>query len=90
MIIDFSKFSTIKIGPKADIKVVDENNYNNEFLIGRCSNVLINDTSDVAILDDRYDFIYLKNGYLYVGAKNKNSKLFNFTKKHNIGGFEYL
>jgi len=32
MIVDFSKLSTIKIGSKIDVKIVDEDNYNNEII----------------------------------------------------------
>jgi len=40
-IIDFSKFSSIKIGPKIKVKIIDEYNYSGEFLIGRATNTLI-------------------------------------------------
>ena len=89
MIIDFSKFSTIKIGSKIDVKIVDEYNYNDELIIGRATNSLVC-SGDVAILSDKYDFIKIENGYLKVGAKTKNSKLYNFTRRHNITGFEFL
>jgi len=89
MIIDFSKFSTIKIGSKIDVKVIDESNYNKEIIIGRASNSLVCN-GNIGILDDRYDFIEVNNKKLIVGAKTKNSKLYNFTKKNNIGGFEFL
>jgi len=89
MILDFSKLSTIKIGSTLDVKIVDENNYNNEIIIGRATNSLVCG-GNIAILDDRYDFIKIEDGYLKVGAKTKNSKLYNFTRKHNISGFEFL
>jgi UDP-N-acetylmuramate dehydrogenase len=91
MIVDFSKFSFIKIGPKIDVKIINENNYKNEFLIGRATNTLISPfASNLAILDDRYKFIEIKNGYLKVGAKTKNQSLYHFCKRNNIGGFEFL
>jgi len=91
MKIDFSKYSSIKIGPVLDVKVVDETNYNNEILIGKATNTLISpNAKNLAILDKKYDYIFLKNGYLYVGAKTSNRKVYNFAKEHNIGGFEFL
>ena len=90
MIVDFSKLSTIKIGSKIDVKIVDETNYNDEILIGRATNSLVCSGNNIALLDDKYDFIKIENGYLKVGAKTKNSKLYNFTRKYNIGGFEFL
>ncbi len=91
MIIDFSKFSSIKIGPKIDVKVIDEFNYNNEFIIGRATNTLIsNNPKKLAILSKKYKFIEYKNGFLKVGGAVKNRVLYNFCKKNNIGGFEFL
>jgi UDP-N-acetylmuramate dehydrogenase len=89
MIIDFSKYSTILIGSKIDVKIVDENNYNNEIIIGRASNSLIC-SGNIGILDDKYNFIEIKNGILRVGAKTSNRALYNFAKKNNISGFEFL
>jgi UDP-N-acetylmuramate dehydrogenase len=90
-IIDFSKFSSIKIGPKIKVKIIDENNYNDEFLIGRATNTLISSNAkNLGILSDKYKFIEYKNGYLKVGAKVKNRVLYNFCKKNNLGGFEFL
>ncbi len=90
-IIDFSKFSSIKIGPKLSVKIIDEYNYDNEFLIGGATNTLISpNANNLGILSDRYKFIEYKNGYLRVGAKTKNRTLYNFCKKNNLGGFEFL
>jgi UDP-N-acetylmuramate dehydrogenase len=91
MIIDFSKFSSIKIGPKKKVKLITETNYNNEFLIGSATNTLISpDAKNLALLDDVYKYINIKNGYLKVGAKTKNRVLYSFCKKNDIGGFEFL
>jgi len=90
-LIDFSKFSSIKIGPKIEVKIVDEYNYNSEFLIGNATNTLISpNAKNLAILDDKYKFIKIEKGYLRVGAKVKNITLYNFCKKNNIKGFEFL
>jgi UDP-N-acetylmuramate dehydrogenase len=89
MIIDFSKFSTIKIGSKIDVKIVDENSYNGEIIIGRASNSLVCG-GNISILDDKYNFIEIKNGILKVGAKTSNRALYNFAKKNDISGFEFL
>jgi len=90
-IIDFSKFSSIKIGPKTKVKIIDEFNYTDEFLIGNATNTLISpNAKNLGILSDRYDFIEYKNGLLKVGGKTKNRKLYRFCKENNIGGFEFL
>ena len=89
MIIDFSKLSTIKIGSKIDVKIINEYNYNDEIIIGRATNSLVCG-GNIGVLDDKYDFIKIEDGYLKVGAKTKNSKLYNFTRQNNISGFEFL
>jgi UDP-N-acetylmuramate dehydrogenase len=90
-IIDFSKFSSIKIGPKIKVKIIDEENFDNEFLIGRATNTLISpNAKKLGVLSDKYKFIEYKNGFLKVGAKVKNRVLYNFCKKNNLGGFEFL
>ena len=89
MIVDFSKLSTIKIGVKLDVKIINENNYNNEILIGRASNSLVCG-GNIGVLSDKYDFIKIENNKLVVVAKTKNSKLYNFTRQNNIAGFEFL
>ncbi len=88
MIVDFSRFSSIQIGSKLDVKIVNEDNYNNETIIGKATNSLVC-AGNIAILDDKYDFIKIDK-YLKVGAKTSNRKLFNFAKKHNLSGFEFL
>ena len=89
--IDFSKFSSIKIGNKKRVKIIDEWNYENEFLIGNATNTLISPNAEnLGILDDRYDFIEYKNGFLKTGGKTKNRKVYRFCKDNNLGGFEFL
>ncbi|NPA55632.1 MAG: UDP-N-acetylmuramate dehydrogenase [Epsilonproteobacteria bacterium] len=89
MRVDFAKFSSIKIGSVLDVKIVDDGNYDNEIIIGRATNSLVC-SGNIGLLDDKYDFVTIKDGILRVGAKTKNAKLYNFAKAHNIGGFEFL
>jgi UDP-N-acetylmuramate dehydrogenase len=89
MIIDFAKLSSIKIGSKIGVKIVDEVNYNDEIIIGRATNSLVC-SGNIGVLNDKYDFIQIEKGILKVGAKTKNSKLYNFTRQNNIKGFEFL
>jgi UDP-N-acetylmuramate dehydrogenase len=91
MIIDFSKLSSIKIGPKTEVKLLNEDNYEGEFIIGRATNTLISPQAEnLAVLDGKYKFITIKNGYMYVGAKTNNRVFYTFCKKNNIKGFEFL
>jgi UDP-N-acetylmuramate dehydrogenase len=90
--IDFSKYSSIKIGPKAKVKVIYNIDKSNEAyqIIGKASNLLINDPSNLAILSDKFKYITIKDNFLYVGASTTARELFLYSKEHNISGFEFL
>jgi len=90
-IIDFSKYSSIKIGPETKVKLLNEDNFENETVIGRATNTLIApNAQNLAVLDEKYKYIKIKNGYLYVGAKTNNQIFYRFCKTHDISGFEFL
>jgi len=90
MIVDFSKLSYIKIGPKIEVKELFEDNFEGETVIGRATNTLVSPTPPrLAILSDKYKFINLKNT-LHVGAKTQNRVLYSFCKRNDIKGFEFL
>jgi len=90
MIVDFSKLSYIKIGPKLEVKELFIDNFEDEIVIGRATNTLISPTPPkLAILSDKYKFINLTST-LHVGAKTNNRALYSFCKKNNINGFEFL
>jgi UDP-N-acetylmuramate dehydrogenase len=90
MKIDFSKFSSIKMGRCVEVRVIDEDNFNGEFIIGRATNTLVVRGDNLGILDKRYNFIEVKKGYLRVGAKTQNRRLYSFCRRNNIKGFEFL
>jgi len=91
-IVDFSKFSSIKIGPIAEVEVINEKQpLNNHFLIGGANNLLIsNNPPPLAILGKEFNYIKIEDNQLKVGAATKSGRVFSFCKKHNIGGLEYL
>ncbi|MDR0468328.1 MAG: UDP-N-acetylmuramate dehydrogenase [Campylobacteraceae bacterium] len=93
MKINFSKYSSIKIGPTADVLVIDESVKidENVFIVGGANNLLIsNNPPPLAMLDKKYDFIYIENNSLHIGAATASGKILSFAKKHNINGFEIL
>lgn len=97
MIIDFSKFSSVKIGGKHKVFVIQniEQTLKDEFkdyvLIGGGNNILIsNNPPKIAILGKEFEYIKFNNNILEIGATTKNGKIYNFAKKHNLGGFEFL
>ena len=61
--IDFSKYSSIKIGPKTNILVINEiANYKNYQILGLANNVLIsNNPPSFCTLGSSFDYIIQKN-----------------------------
>jgi len=91
-IIDFKKYSSIHIGPKVKVKVINEiDNYPLYYIIGRANNLLVSSNPPkFAILGEEFDYILQKNGKLIVGAATSSGKLLTYCKKHNIANMEFL
>ncbi len=92
-VIDFRRCSSIRIGPKIEVEVIEriDPKYENRFLIGGANNVLLSPAPPpLAILGKTFDYIEVKEGELIIGAKTPTGKVVSFCKKHDIGGFEFL
>ncbi len=91
-IIDFKKYTSIHIGNKYEVKVINEiGNFPKYTILGRGNNVLLsNNPPPLAILGDEFDYIFQKENKLIVGASTSSGKLLTFCKKHNIANFELL
>lgn len=91
MKIDFSKFSSVKIGGVFDVELIDEIREFGGVMIGGANNILISpNPPKMGILSSKFDYIKFENRILKVGAKTSSAKLFKFAKDHNIGGFEFI
>ena len=90
--IDFKKYTSINIGGKHKVKVINEiNNFSKYTIIGRGNNLLIsNNPPPLAILGDEFDYIVKKGDKLIVGASTSSGKLLTYCKKNNIADFEFL
>ena len=89
--IDFSKYSSVKIGGVEKVEILDENSEFNGFVVGGANNLLISpNPPKLGILSDKFDFISLDGDILKIGAKTKSGKIYNFTKKENLANFEFL
>lgn len=91
--IDFSKFSSVRIGQIQDVAILTLENFE-DFdgeIIGRANNILLSpNPPKLGVLDKKYDFVEFKDGVLEVGALTKSAKIYNFAKKHNLANFEFL
>ena len=96
MIIDFKKYSSVKIGPQKEVKILDEKQDFEGFIIGGANNILISDNAkNLALLGKNFDYIKIveKNKefiILDIGCASKSSTIYKFAKENNIKGFEFL
>ncbi len=91
--IDFSKYSSIKIGSKIDVEVIDEiiSLPKESFMIGGANNLLVSSNPPpLFMLSKKFDYISFEDEYLKIAAATKSGRIFSFVKKHDIKGFEYL
>ncbi len=92
-LVDFSLFSSIKIGPICEVLLIDEIVHldYDTFLIGGANNIIVSNTPPpLAMLCKNFDYIYIKENLLFIGGATKSGRIFSFCKKNNIKGFEYL
>ena len=90
-IINFARYTSIKIGPVVEVKVInDPSEYAGEFIIGRGYNLLVSHTPpSLAILGENYSHISHEGNILRVGAAATSAALFRYLKANNLGGLEF-
>jgi len=91
--IDFSKYSSIKIGPIAQVNIIDEiKEENNSYtIIGGANNLLVSpNPPKLAKLSKKFDYIKEEDGFLQIGGATPSGKVVSYCKKNDIGGFELL
>jgi UDP-N-acetylmuramate dehydrogenase len=90
--IDFAKFSSIRVGPVADVCMIDSFEYpQNTYLIGAANNLLVGPQHPPLMkLSKAFDYIRIEDGKLYIGAATPGGKIVSFCKKHNIANFEFV
>ena len=91
--IDFSKFSSIKIGPKVEVTLIEQGDelLDDHFLIGGANNLLVSPTPPpLMMLGKSYDFMEFDGEDLIVGCATKTGRLLSFAKKNNLANFEFV
>ena len=100
-LIDFSKFTSVKIGGVHEIFEVtsledlSSPHFLGAVMIGGGNNLLISpNPPKMAMLGKEFDYINLelrnKKIYLEIGAATKSAKIYNFAKQNNIASLEFL
>ena len=96
MIIDFAKYSSVRIGSPFEVQILDEECEFKGFIIGGANNLLIsNEPKTLGILGKKFDFIKILEqnaefSLLEIGCSTNAKTIHSFCKKHNLGGFEFL
>ena len=90
--IDFSKYTSIKIGPVCEVLVINEiGEYDDYQILGRGNNILISSSHPkFAILGEEFNYINQKNDLLYVGCATTSGKLLTYTRNNDIAHLEFL
>ncbi|WP_353661732.1 UDP-N-acetylmuramate dehydrogenase [Hydrogenimonas sp. SS33] len=91
--IDFSRFSSIKIGPVVEVAVLQKGDLPPEghFLIGHANNLLVGPhPPPLCMLGKDFDDCRIEGERLVIGAATPTGKILSFCKKHDIGGFEFV
>jgi len=90
--IDFSKFSSIRIGPTVEVALIENDVVpEGHTIVGSANNLLISSAPPpLMILSKEYDFIRIENDGLHVGAATPGGRVVSFCKKNDIAHFEYL
>ncbi|PAF52624.1 UDP-N-acetylmuramate dehydrogenase [Helicobacter sp. 13S00477-4] len=92
-IIDFSKYSSIKVGGEIPITIVKDFNDRKEGwrIVGYGYNLLVSpEAKDIAILDNRYDYIKDIGEFIEIGAFTSAQKIYKYFKNFNLYGLEFL
>jgi len=92
-LIDFSKYSSIKIGPCVEVDVIESENELNSsgYLIGGANNLLVSpNPPQLKMLGKSFDFIKIEDEVLKVGCAVKTGRLLSFAKKNNIANLEFI
>jgi UDP-N-acetylmuramate dehydrogenase len=90
--IDFSKFSSIRIGPVTEVALIENDIVpEGHVIVGAANNLLVSPTPPpLMILSKQYDFIRTEENRLIVGAATPGGRVVSFCKKNDIAHFEYL
>ncbi|MCF6172705.1 MAG: UDP-N-acetylmuramate dehydrogenase [Campylobacteraceae bacterium] len=90
--IDFSTYSSIKIGGKIDVKIINKiQDYSDYTIIGGANNILLSPHPlKLAMLGKNFDFIEKKDDLLHIGGTTPSGKILSYAKKYNLANFELM
>jgi len=91
--IDFSKFSSIKVGVPIEVLMLERNDAipKDRVIIGHANNLLVSSNPPpLMMLSKDFSFMELEDEVLSVGCATPTGKLLSFAKKNDLAGFEFV
>ena len=90
--IDFSKYSSIKVGQEVEVLMLEKDDTppSDRYLIGGANNILISpNPPQLMMLSKDFATITEEGDMLEIGAAMPTGRILSYAKKHNIAGFEF-
>ena len=90
--IDFSKYSSIKVGQSTEVLMLEKGDVipNDRYLIGGANNLLVSPNPPaLMMLSKDFATIDSLDDMLTIGAAMPTGRIVSYVKKHNISGFEF-
>lgn len=91
--IDFSKFSSIKVGQPTEVLMIERNDKIplERMIIGHANNLLVsNNPQPLMMLSKDFSFMELDKDILTIGCATPTGKILSFAKKSDLAGFEFV
>ncbi len=91
-LIDFSKYSSIKVGQPTEVLMIEKNDKlpADRYLVGGANNLLISPTPPpLMMLSKDFATIAQEDNMLTIGAAMPTGRIVSYAKKHDIAGFEF-
>lgn len=92
-IIDFSKFSSIKVGQPTEVLMIEREDEipSDRFIIGHANNLLVSPNAQpLMMLSKDFSFMELEDEVLTIGCATPTGKILSFAKKQDLAGFEFV
>jgi len=90
--IDFSKYSSIKVGQATEVLMLEKGDAipEDRYLIGGANNLLVSaNPPPLMMLSKDFANIEEEEGMLIIGSAMPTGRIVSYAKKHNIAGFEF-
>lgn len=96
-IVDFSTYSSLKIGSCIEVNLIQTLEdcklalSQNMRIIGKANNLLVSPkATNLALLDKSFAYIADCGEYIEVGGAYSSGRIFSYFKSHNLSGLEFL